>query len=133
MRKFSVFLAVAFLLSWVGSSWAGRPPNTSPDAKLKLIGTYQTADSDLASGGHDVAKVIVSCGASACTVTLANGDGSAAVAGDYGEDSAVRIEYGAPAGEARVLDLSDSPITFADGIMVQDDGNVSGVGVYEFR
>ena len=133
MRKFSVFIAAAFLLSWIGSAYAGRPPNTPDNYRLKKIGTVATGDADIANGGHDVAMIALACGGSACTGTLADANTDPAVAGDYGEDSAVVIEVGAAANATTIVDLTESPLTFSNGILFQDDANVAGVTVYEFR
>lgn len=133
MRKVTLFLVAAFFLSWIGNAYAGRPPNTPDNYRLKRIGTVVTGDADIANGGHEVAMIALTCTGSACTGTLADSNTDPAVAGDYGADSAVVIEVGAAASVTTVVDLTDSPITFSNGILFQDDGNVAAVSVFEFR
>lgn len=134
MKKLSLFFVAAILTLGVpGQVFAGRPPETPSTYKLKLIGSVQTGDADIASGGHDVAMIVVACGSTACTATFADDSGASGLGGDYGGDAKVKIEVGAAANSTTVLDLTESPITFSDGILVQDDANVNVAAVYEFR
>ena len=132
MRKLCLFLSVAFLVAWVGSAWAGRPPNTPDNYRLRRIGTALTANGTIARGGQDVAMVIVACGSSACTATLADPATDPGLNGDYGGDDVVVVEVGAAANTTVALDLTESPISFSSGIEFNESSTVSGVTVYGF-
>lgn len=133
MKKLiSVLMVAAVLLAVAGPSFAERPSWVPSDWKLRKVGTVQTGDATIARGGHDIAMIAVTCTGTACTATLADPVDDPRVAGDYGADSVVVIEVGAPASQTTVLDLTESPINFANGIELNDDNNVAAVSVFEW-
>lgn len=133
MKKFVLIVAAFALLAVSGKAFAGRPPETPPTYKLRVVGTPRSASGTIATGGRDVAMVVVACGSSACTATLADPTSDPGVDGDYGGDGVVVLEVGAAAGGATVLDLTEYPVSFNNQIEFHDDGNVAGIVVYEFR
>lgn len=134
MRKlFSLAIMASLLLSWSGVAMAGRPPGTPDRYKLVKHGTLLIADGTISRGGVDVAMISVAIGSSAGTVTLADPVADPGVDGDYGGDSIIVIEVGGAANENVIVDLTESPIHFTNGIEVNLDANIDAVAVYAFK
>ena len=132
MKKILMGMAMLLSLGVSGQAFADRPSEIPGTYRLRQVGTTQTGDGTIVSGrGTKVAMVIVACNGTACTATLADTT-APGLAGDYGGDTVVRLEAGGGATQPGVLDLTESPINFDNGIIFNDDGNVTGVSVYEW-
>ena len=134
MKKLFTFLVMTFLFfGWSGIAMAGRPPGIPDRYKLKKVGTVLINDGTISRGGVDVAMIIVAIGSSAGTATLGDPTIDPSTDGDYGDDVDVVVEVGGAANTTVILDLTESPIHFTNGIEFNDDGNIDGITCYEFR
>ena len=120
-RLLRIVVGLSLCFGSAGTAFADCPNGQ----KLKRIGTVQTADAAISSQGRDIHLIIVDCGGTACTAGLYDGDAT----GDA-TNANLTIELGGVADTSPVLDLTNSPVTFSNGIVFVDDANVDAVAVF---
>ena len=128
-------LVLGLLCIGQGMAWADCPPGT----KTKVIGTVATANDttgddtgarEITQQGHDVRRINVTCGSTACVATLYDSDASdGSLRGDT-DDADVKAEPGCPANQGCSQDF-DPPLQFTEGVTFSDDANVGSVLLYE--
>lgn len=119
MRKaIGACMALSLFLG-AGTAWAACPSGTV----LKVVGTAQTGSAAISASGVDVHYIQGACTGTACVATLYDGDTYSA---EF-TNATVRAEPAAAASGNFLLDLTESPLYFSDGVYFHDDGNVQGI------
>lgn len=130
-------IVLGLLFIGQGVAWAECPPGTF----TKVIGEVSTANDTtgadtgahtITEQGHNVTRVNVTCGGTACVATLYDSDASdGSLSGDT-DNADVKAEPGCPASQGCNQDF-DPPLQFTEGITFGDDNNVGSVLLYECR
>lgn len=124
MRRLIAVLVAAIFIGWSPVVWAG-----CPDGKvLKKIGNTQTDDANITTQGQDVMALSVLCTGTACVAGFYNTDSTVVVAADLVFEAGAAAS--ALAGVNGLIDLTDSPLYFSEGVTFIDNGDVQAVTLY---
>ena len=123
-NRYALLLSLVIGSVMVTPAWAGCPN----DLKLKKIGTVQTASAVVSGSGFDVHAIALDCGGTACLVGIYDTDLLGTVS-----NANLTFEPGAAADTPQFINLTNSPLSFSEGVVVVDDGNVDSIALFTCR